>query len=261
MPNEKALADAADALWHAEDDIIPIGPLSALLPDLDVDGAYAIQQLNIDRRIANGATLRGHKVGLTAKAMQRLLGVNEPDFGQLVDDMFIDDGAEIPASRFCAPRIEVEVAFVLKERLEGPSCTVADVVRATEFVMPSLELIDSRIADWKIKLVDTIADNGSAAGVVLGGTPRKLEGLDLRVLGAVLERNGKIIETGAAGAVLGNPALAVAWLANKLHSFGIALDPGQVVLPGSCTAAVPVAAGDVIRAEFDRLGAVSLRFS
>jgi 2-keto-4-pentenoate hydratase len=251
----------ADALRDAERDRRPVAPVTEIWPGLDVDDAYAVQRANVQRRVAAGAVVRGHKVGLTARAMQEMLGVSQPDYGHLLDDMFVADGGATPAERYCAPRVEPEVAFVLDAPLDGRGCTVADVLRATAFVVPALEIIDSRIADWRIALADTIADNASSAGVVLGARTTAVDGLDLATLGVVLRRNGEIVETGAAGAVLGNPVLAVAWLANTLHGLGAVLDTGHVVLPGSCTRAVEVGPGDAVRADFDVLGGVSVEFS
>jgi 2-keto-4-pentenoate hydratase len=251
---------AADLLWEADREHRPIPPLSETFAGLDVADAYEIQLVNIGRRLDGGAVVRGHKVGLSAKAMQDMMGVSEPDYGHLLDDMFVFEGDRVGTERLCAPRVEVEVAFVLGESLPAPGCSVADVLRATTFVLPAIEIIDSRIAGWRITLPDTIADNASSAKIVLGGRPTPLAAVDVRTVGAVLRRNGEIVETGAAGAVLGNPATAVAWLANTVHASGVTLDAGHVILPGSCTRAVDVAAGDVIRADFDGLGHVSVTF-
>ena len=261
MLTDAQRAAAADALATAEADRSPIDPLTATYPDIDVVDAYEIQLLNINRRVAAGAAIRGHKVGLTAKAMQQMLGVTEPDYGHLLDDMFVFENSTVAVDRYIYPRIEVEVGFVLGERLTGPSCTITDVLRATEFVVPCFELIDTRCKDWKIKLCDTIADNASSAGIVIGGKATPVAGLDLRTHGTVLRRNGEIIDTGASGAVLGNPATAVAWLANQVHSFGVTLEPGHVILPGSCTKAHDVKAGDTVRADFDILGSVTVSFA
>jgi len=251
---------AADALAEAERTRIPIDPLSNRWAAIDVVDAYEIQLANIADRLKAGAIVRGHKVGLSSRAMQSMMGVDEPDYGHLLDDMFFFEGDAVPAGRYLYPRVEVEVGFVLGAPLSGPACTVADVLAATEFVCPAIEIIDSRIRDWKIAIADTIADNASSAGVVLGGRRTPLAGVDLRTIGAVLRRNGEIVQTGAAGAVLGNPATAVAWLANTVHRFGVSLEAGHVVLPGSCTRAVDVRPGDVVRADFDLLGPVSVRF-
>jgi 2-keto-4-pentenoate hydratase len=259
MTPEERVAAAA-ALARAQDDCRPIAPLISTWPDMDVVDAYEIQLLNVTSQLARGAVVKGHKVGLSSRAMQSMMGVREPDYGHLLGDMFVFEGDSVPTRTLCAPRVEVEVAFVLRDRLSGPACTVADVIRATDVVLPAIEIIDSRIADWKISLRDTIADNASSARVVLGGNPGRLTEFDVRLTGVLLWRNGEIVETGAAGAVLGNPASAVAWLANKLHTFGISLDPGHVIMPGSCTRAVEVRPGDHIVAEFDRLGSVTVSF-
>lgn len=252
---------AADSLWQAQLDRAPIDPLSDTLAGIDAVDAYEIQLLNVRRRLDAGARIRGHKVGLSAKAMQQMLGIDEPDYGHLLDDMFVFEGGEAPYARYCQPRVEIEVGFVLGAPLSGPSCSVADVLRATEYVVPSIEIIDSRVKDWKIKVADTIADNASSAGIVMGGHPTRVTDVDLRTIGAVMRRNGEVVETGCSGAVLGNPATAVAWLANKVHAFGVTLEPGHVILPGSCTRMVPVNPGDTIRAEFDVLGHVSVTFT
>lgn len=261
MLTETQRRAAADALFAAERDRAPIEPLTETWPAMDVTDAYEIQLLNIRRREAGGELVRGHKVGLSSRAMQQMMGVDEPDYGHLLDTMFVFESERVRASDLCFPRVEIEVAFVLGERLAGPGVGVADVLRATEFVLPAIEIIDSRIVDWRITLPDTIADNASSARVVLGGHPTPVEDVDLRLIGAVLRKNGEVVETGVSGAVLGNPATAVAWLANKVHTFGVTLEPGHVVLPGSCTRAVDVAAGDVVRADFDQLGHVSVAFS
>jgi len=260
MLNTEQLEAAALALRTAEETRQVIGPLTDTYPGIDVVDAYEIQLVNIRKRVAEGAQIRGHKVGLSAKAMQQMLGVHEPDYGHLLDDMFVDEGSSIPASRFCQPRAEIEVAFVLGARLEGPGVTVGDVVRATDYVLPSIEIVDSRLADWKIKIQDTIADNASSAALVLGGRPTRLTDVDPALIGATLRKNGEIVETGCSGAVLGNPVIAVAWLANKVAQFGVALEPGNVIMPGSCTRMIPVAAGDHVRADFDGLGHVAVRF-
>ncbi len=260
MLSESELTQAAELLRIARRDTTPIDPLSQIWPAIDPHDAYQIQVLNVSERVTSGAVVRGHKVGLSSRAMQEMLGVNEPDYGHLLDDMFVFDGDDLPAETFCAPRVEVEIGFMLARPLAGPGCTVADVMRATEFVMPCIEIIDSRIKDWRITLPDTIADNASSAGVVIGGTCLSVEKLDLRTVGAVLRRNGEIVDSGSSGAVLGNPAIAVAWLANKVAAFGVQLAAGDVVLPGSCTRAYDVCAGDWIRADFHQLGRVEISF-
>jgi 2-keto-4-pentenoate hydratase len=251
---------AAEALAQAERDRAPVDPLTQKWPDLEVADAYEIQSINIRARSTRGGVVRGHKVGLTARAMQDMLGVNEPDYGQLLDDMLLEDGSTLEMAELCQPKAEIEVAFVLDSPLTGPGVTVPDVLRATAFVMPALEIIDSRIRDWQITLSDTIADNASSARVVLGAKASRLDGLDPRLLGCTIRRNGEIVETGASGAALGNPAKAVAWLANKLAQFGESLQEGQIVMPGACTRAIDVSAGDHLIGEFDALGSVSVGF-
>src|SRR5215472_8622930 len=254
MLSEIQRQEASAALAGAEQRSEPISPLSETFPAMDLDDAYAIQRMGVERRTAGGARLAGHKIGLTSRAMQEQLNVAEPDYGHLLSDMFVLEGTAIPASGLCSPRVEPEVAFVLERGLAGPGLTVADVLRATAFVLPALEVIDSRIADWRITLPDTVADNASSARVVLGASPVPVDRFDLRLIGAALWKKGKVEETGASGAVLGNPASAVCWLANKLAEFEVALEAGQVVMPGSCTRAIAVGPGDHVRAEFDGLG-------
>jgi 2-keto-4-pentenoate hydratase len=250
----------ATALADAYETRSPIDPPSATTT-MTVEDAYAIQTIQVKRWVSQGASVRGHKVGLTARTMQRLLGVDQPDFGRILDTMLFASGDRIAVDRFLQPRVEPEIAFVLRQDLEGPGVTPVDVVRSTEFVVASLELIDSRIRDWKITLVDTIADNASSGGVVLASKPVLLGSVDLRLAGCNLSLNGALAATGAGGAVLGDPVRAVAWLANTLAARGEALRAGDVVLPGSCTAAVPVSPGDSVRAEFAGIGAVQVSFA
>ena len=251
---------AALALRDAELSGKAMAPLAARWPGLDIADAYAIQRINIEHRVAEGAAVRGHKVGLSSRAMQDMMGVHEPDYGHLLDDMFVFEGHTVPMRELMQPRVEIEVAFVLGQPLPKQGCNAADVLRATEFILPAIEIIDSRIADWKIGIVDTIADNASSAKLVLGGNPVRLCDVDVRTLGASLQLNGETVETGNSAAVLGNPVTSVAWLAQTIGAFDIALEAGQVVLPGSCTRAVAVAAGDSVRAEFDALGHVEVSF-
>jgi 2-keto-4-pentenoate hydratase len=261
-----ALADEtrqeiAEALLAAYDDRKPIDPLIQTWPAMTLADSYPVQLLQTGRRTAAGARILGHKVGLTSAAMQRQMHVDTPDYGVLFDGMFHSEHAPIPASRFLQPRVEPEVAFVLRRRLTGPGVTAAEAVSAIECVLPALELIDSRIRDWKISLVDTIADNASSAGVVLGSRPVALGAVDLRLSGCVLHVNGRVAGTGAGGAVLGSPVTSLVWLANVLGAQGVSLEPGHVVLPGSITASVPVAAGDTVTATFAGIGSVTARFT
>ena len=269
---------AAALLWAAERDRAPIGPLTDTFPAIDVVDAYEIQLLNIRRKLTAGARVRGHKVGLSSPVMQQMMGVDEPDYGHLLDTMVLAQGTPIPAAAYCFPRIEVEIGYVLGAALPGAGCTEADVLAATEYIVPSLELIDSRITDWRIKLADTIADNASSAGVILGDarrTPAELAaaGVDLADIDAVLYQGGAggsegagrpgetAIARGNTSAVLGNPTACVAWLARTVADFGVKLEAGHLIIPGSCTRAIDAHPGDTFRAEFAGLGTVTASFS
>ena len=252
---------AADLLWEAEMTHSAIDPLTDLIPELQVSDSYAVQLININRKLNSGQSIRGHKVGLSSKAMQKMMGVNEPDYGHLLDDFFHSNGDTIPTGKYFIPRIEVEIAYVLGKPLPASNCTVEDVINATEYIQPALELIDSRIKDWKIKLVDTISDNASSAGLILGGQKADPKIITPKLIGANLSKNGKIIATGAMGGVLNDPTIAVAWLANKVHQFGVTLEAGHVILPGSCTKAFDVLPGDHIIATYDGLGKIEVGFS
>jgi 2-keto-4-pentenoate hydratase len=234
--------------------------LTAAIAELTAADAYAIQLAGIDARKREGRRVVGKKIGLTSQAMQRMLNVDQPDYGHILEDMIVEDGGEFPVRNLIQPKIEPEIAFILDRDLKGPGVTAVQVLAATRFVLPALEIIDSRIEGWKIKLCDTIADNASSARVVLGGTPRRVDQLDLKLIGMVLEKNGRVAQTGAGAAVLGHPANAVAWLANAIAQYGVTLQAGEVVMPGAISAAVDVAAGDLLRASFDGLGTVSVRF-
>jgi 2-keto-4-pentenoate hydratase len=250
---------AAD-LAQAERSREPIAPLTSAHPDIDVVDAYEIQLINIRQRIAEGARILGHKVGLSSKAMQQMMGVDEPDYGHLLDEMQVFEDTPVPAGRYLYPRVEVEVGFILSADLPGAGCTEDDVLAATEALVPSIELIDTRITDWKIALCDTIADNASSAGFVLGKARVSPGDIDVKTIDAVLTRNGEVIAEGRSDAVLGNPVTAVAWLARKVESFGVRLRKGDVVLPGSCTRAIDARAGDEFVADFTGLGSVHLSF-
>ena len=250
---------AAD-LAQAERSREPIAPLTSAHPDIDVVDAYEIQLINIRQRIAEGARVLGHKVGLSSKAMQQMMGVDEPDYGHLLDEMQVFEDTPVKAGRYLYPRVEVEVGFILSADLPGAGCTEDDVLAATEALVPSIELIDTRITDWKIALCDTIADNASSAGFVLGKARVSPGDIDVKTIDAVLTRNGEVIAEGRSDAVLGNPVTAVAWLARKVESFGVRLRKGDVVLPGSCTRAIDARAGDEFVADFTGLGSVHLSF-
>ncbi|WP_308259503.1 2-keto-4-pentenoate hydratase [Pseudonocardia sp. H11422] len=253
--------DLADELWEADRTAVAVVPLTERHPALELADAYAVQTVNIDRRVAAGERVIGRKVGLTSRPMQEMLGVDEPDFGVLTDRMIVEDGDLIDLTRLVAPRVEAELAFVMERDLAGPGVTTGGALAAIAGALPAVEIVDSRVAEWKIKLVDTVADNASSGRLVLGGRMRPVDELDLRLLGVVVSRHGQLIDTGAGAAALGNPARCVAWLANKLGSFGAGLKAGDVVLPGAVHRMVPVQPGDVFRAEFAHLGAVTVRFS
>jgi len=250
---------AAD-LAQAERSRVPMAPLTDAHPDIDVIDAYEIQLINIRQRVAEGARVVGHKVGLSSKAMQQMMGVDEPDYGHLLDEMQVYEDRTVKAGRYLYPRVEVEVAFLLADDLPGAECTEADVLAATAAFAPAIELIDSRITDWNIKLCDTIADNASSAGYVLGKERVSPKDIDITTIDAVLTRNGEVVAKGRSDAVLGNPVTAVAWLARKVHGFGVRLHGGDVVLPGSCTRAIDARPGDNFIAEFDGLGSVRVSF-
>jgi 2-keto-4-pentenoate hydratase len=258
--DEATHRSAAQALLAAYGSRQPMEPLVRTFPGLDLADAYAIQQLQVEHWSAEGRVLKGHKVGLTSAAMQRQMGVSQPDFGVLRDDMFYVEHQPIDLGAFVAPRVEPEIAFMLKRELVGPGVTVAEAAAAVDFVLPALEIIDSRIRDWKISIVDTIADNASSGGVVLGSNPARLGDLDLRLSGCNLFGDGHLVRTGAGGAVLGSPLIALAWLANTVGAHGVGLHAGQVVLSGSVTAAQPVAAGSTWAATFGGIGTVTARF-
>jgi len=255
------VAEAARALRVAEEASIGIAPLIETWPELDLDTAYAIQLENVRRRVDRGARILGHKVGLTSKAMQDMLGIDQPDYGHLLDGMFYRSGDCVQVDRFVAPRIEPEVAFVLGATLEGPECDGMTVLRATRAVVPALELIDSRVEGWRIGLLDTIADNASSGAVVLGDEVPLTHDMDMRDLSVQLLVDDEVVAVGTTDAVLGHPANAVAWLVNTLHERGVRLEAGHTVMPGSCTNAVDAIAGCSVRAEFNRIGDVAIDFA
>lgn len=252
-PHHEALARL---LWHAEQRGEPIEPLSATFPELTLWDAYRVQAIGRHLRTAEGEELRGWKVGLTSAAMQEMMGVDQPDGGYLLESMVVSSGAQLRADRFIQPRVEAEMAFLLKSGLQGPGVTRHEVLEATQAFAPALELIDSRIVDWRIGIVDTVADNASSGMAVIGDWA---DADDVRPeeIGVSLAIGPEIVR-GYGDAVLGHPAEAVAWLAGILAQSGERLEPGDVVLPGSVARAVPVAAGQAAYATFDRLGEVSV---
>src|ERR1700693_5831251 len=240
---------AADILIDAEKERKQAVQLSKTFPGITIEDSYAISTDVAKRKIAAGARLIGYKVGLTSKAMQRSSQIDEPDYGHLLDTMMIADGAKVPHANFCLPRVEVELVFVLGKPLKGPGVGLVDVLRATEYVVPALEIVDARIKDPR-KIVDTVADNGAAAGIVVGGRPIGPMDVDLRWVGGIMYKNSEIEETGVAAGVLGHPALGVAWLAHKLGQHGVTLEPGHIVLAGSFTRVVFAGKGDTLHADF-----------
>ena len=254
------LQETAALLDRAEQSRVPLSPLSQEYPTLTPAQAYAIQSAWLYLKLAKGAHIIGRKIGLTSRAMQELLGVDQPDYGFLLDSMAVSSDSTVSRTDFLLPRIEPEIAFWLAKDLKGPGITVDAVLAATRGVSPALELVDSRIANWQIKLPDTIADNASSARVIVSEQIVPLDGLDLAAEAVTLTRNGVEVGSGNGAAVLGHPAEAVAWLANKLAEYDIALVAGQLVLPGAMCAAATVAAGETYRAVFTTIGEVSVRF-
>jgi 2-keto-4-pentenoate hydratase len=250
----------ARELYKAEREKTTLRPLTERYPQIAIEEAYRIQLALIEMKKADGAKVVGKKIGLTSKAMQKMLNVDQPDYGHILDNMVLQDSAAFTVRELIQPKIEPEIAFILDQNLKGPGVTPIQVLAATRFVVPALEIIDSRIEGWKIRLCDTIADNASSARVVLGGSPKRIDQVDLKLVGMILEKNGEIVQTGAGGAVLGHPAAAVAWLANAVGQFGVSLEAGEVIMPGALCAAADVAAGDLLQASFDGLGSVSVRF-
>jgi 2-oxo-hept-3-ene-1,7-dioate hydratase len=260
------VVEAAHRIHVAERTRTQIRQLSLQYPGMTIEDAYAIQRQWVTVKIAEGRKLRGHKVGLTSRAMQASSQISEPDFGDLLDDMFYDSGADLPMTRFIVPRVEVELAFVLGKPLRGPGVTVFDVLDATDYVIPALEIIDARIQqidpETKVprRVMDTISDNAANAAIVTGGRPVRPLEVDLRWVSALLYKNGTIEESGVAAAVLNHPANGLVWLANKLSQYGVGLMAGQIILGGSFTRPVPAEAGDLIHVDYGQLGSITCRF-
>ena len=250
----------AKELLQAEETTEEIQSFTSRNKNLTVEDAYFIQLETVKLKKDRGKTVIGKKIGLTSKAMQEMLNVDEPDYGHLFDDMKVNNGGVVNTNTMIAPKVEAEIGFVLDEDLIGPNITFLDVMMATKYVVPTLEIIDSRIKDWNIKLIDTVADNGSSAKVVLGDQTKNLEEINLRTNGMILKNNNEIVETGSGSAALGHPAEAIAWLANKLAEFDIYLKKGELILPGALSAAVAIQAGDDIEVDFGSLGSVNVSF-
>jgi 2-oxopent-4-enoate/cis-2-oxohex-4-enoate hydratase len=250
-----------DALYAALRSQTPIDPITSQYPDLDIAGAYRIQQRLLARRIQDGEKVVGKKIGVTSAAVMQMLGVHQPDFGYLTDAMVVNQGEAIDTATLIQPKAEGEIAFVLKKDLMGPGVSVADVLAATECVMPCFEIVDSRIRDWKITIADTVADNASCGVFVLGSQAVSPFKIDLYSCGMVLEKNGEIVATGAGAAALGSPLNAVAWLANTLGRLGIGLKAGEVILSGALAAMFPARSGDHFRVSIGGLGECAVRFN
>ena len=266
MFDPQLIARLAAELDQSECSRLQVEHFSKRFPGMTIADGYAVSRAWVKMKIARGRIVRGHKIGLTSRAMQQASQIDEPDYGTLLDDMFIADGSDIPATRFIAPRVEVELAFVLGKRLRGPGVTLADVLAATDHAVPAIEIIDARIEQFDRhskamrKVFDTISDNAANAGIVTGGRPVKPDAVDLRWVSALLYKNGVIEESGVAAAVLDHPANGVAWLANKLAPWDECLEAGEVVLAGSFTRPVAAVAGDTFRADYGPLGSISFRF-
>lgn len=265
--NEASAKEIALKLETSEHKRVQITQISQQFPNMTVQDSYAIQNAWVQLKQKEGHLIRGHKVGLTSRAMQLACNIDEPDYGVLFDYMFYADGATLPAEHFIVPSVEVELAFILKKDLQGPFVTVADVYEATAYVQPALEIIDARFEVVCSRtaaartVFDTIADNAANAGVVLGGRPVPIDAFDIRWAGSILSKNAQIEETGLAAGVMNHPANGVVWLANKLAEHGVALKAGQVILSGSFTRPVSAQAGDVFHADYGLLGTIQCRFA
>ncbi|WP_416442901.1 2-oxo-hept-4-ene-1,7-dioate hydratase [Leucobacter sp. HNU] len=260
MLTPEEIETIADELVRADRERTIVPKLTTRYPEMTIEDSYAIQKIWTDRRIAAGRRLVGHKIGLTSKVMQLATGITEPDYGVILDDMVIESGSVVEFDRFSNVRIEVELAFVLAKPLVGPNITIFDVLDATAYVVPALEILNAHIELEGRTIVDTISDNASTGAIVLGGRPVPVGELDLRWISALLYRNETIEDSGVAGAVLGHPAMGIAWLANKLAQHGQSLEAGEVVLAGSFTKPMWVERGDTVHAEYQGLGSVTCRF-
>jgi 2-oxo-hept-3-ene-1,7-dioate hydratase len=254
------ITEIADELFEADLTRSTVPHLTARHPEMTIEDAYAVQSLWKQRGLEAGRRLVGRKIGLTSKVMQVATGITEPDYGVIFADMVYENGSVIPFDAFSNVRIEVELAFVLGESLEGPNCTLFDVLRATEYVVPALEVLNSHIEMQGRTIVDTISDNAAMGAMVLGGRPVAVDAVDLRWVSALLYRNETIEESGVAAAVLNHPASGVAWLANKLAAHGDRLEAGEIILAGSFTRPIWVQKGDTVHADYGQLGAITCRF-
>ena len=255
MLSDKELQAAADALYKAEVEGLLATSVSTTYPNADIMDAYRIAQLVTETKLAAGRKVKGKKVGFTSKAMRDMVNIEEPDYGNIFDNWFVDEGISVPRTRLNSPRVEIELAFILKSDLSGPHVNAVDVIQATDFVIPAFEIVDSRYKEWGQNLiVDSVADAASCGLVILGGKPVRLTDMDIRLVGASLSKNGVVEVSGTAAAVMGNPIYAVAWLARKLHEFETGLCAGEAILSGSFVQMIPFDQGDTLTADFGRLG-------
>lgn len=251
----------AKVLYEARRTRTPIAPFTDTEPHLDMADGYAIQQELVRLLLADGDEIIGHKVGLTSRPMQRMIGVDSPDHGPVLASTRYPDGGTVALDRFISPKVEAEIVFVLGERLRGPGVTVDRARAAIAGAIAGLEIVDSRVVDWRVRLADTVADLASNGALAISDRVVPLDGMDPRLTGMVLTRNGELVDTGAGAAALGDPVAVVAWLANVLGEHGVALQPGHLVMTGALHQALPLAAGDTFTAEFDRLGPVTIHVS
>ncbi|MBG0737909.1 2-oxo-hepta-3-ene-1,7-dioic acid hydratase [Paeniglutamicibacter antarcticus] len=260
MLDDETIAVIADELVEAGRSRVPVPRLTHRYPQMTVEDSYRVQSLWRQRGEAAGRVLGGHKIGLTSKAMQYATGITEPDYGIIFKDMILENGCTVQWDRYSHPRIEVELAFMLKEDVAGPDATIFDVLRATEYVVPALEILDSRIEMEGRTIVDTISDNAAMGAMVVGGTPVKPDDVDLRWVAAILYKNQAVEETGVAAGVLNHPASGVSWLANKIAPHKDVLKAGELILAGSFTRPMWVHAGDTVFADYGKLGTITCRF-
>ncbi|MFK8794927.1 2-keto-4-pentenoate hydratase [Planococcus plakortidis] len=256
------IQEVAEQLLEAEVNKKPIAPLTSTYKQIDAKDAYHIQLAQINKKVHQGAVVKGLKIGLTSKAMQEMLDVHTPDYGFVLDTMLFEEDEPIDTDRFLQPKVEFEIAFVFKKALSGSKVTIEEVIDAVDYAVPAVEIIDSRIEDWKIRFEDTVADNGSSAGAVLGSLRLALSDIpDISSVPMAVYKNGELIDEVTSAAVLGNPLNAVVWLVEALNEYGISIEPGMFVLSGALAKAVPFAAGDRFEADFGILGKVSTNFA
>lgn len=258
--SEKQINDLVNQLHQAWENASQIPPITDSVPKITVEEAYQIQLKLMAKRIAEGEAVVGKKIGITAKVVMKMLGVDQPDFGHLMSGMEFQESQSLPFNKFCQPKGEGEIAFLLKKDLTGPGITREQIIEATECVMPAFEIVDSRIQDWNIKIQDTIADNASAGAFVIGSSRTSLKGLDLATCGMVLKKNGEIIGTGNGAATLDHPLNAVGWLANTLGSLGMSLKAGEIILSGSLSVMFPIQSGDSLEMEIEGVGKTMCHF-